>query len=84
MHLGERALLGEVVRGGGSAGGAMGLVADDEVERVESHALGIGNHLDGLVGREHDVHALRAVEALYLLVQCRRVRGGGVRDIGKR
>ena len=83
VHLGERALVGKVVRGGGCSGGAMGLVADDEVERIESHALGIGNHLDGLVGREHDVHALRAVEALYLLVQCRWVCGGGIRDIGK-
>lgn len=83
MYLGKRALLGEVVRCGRGAGGAMRLVADDKVERVESHALGIGNHLDGLVGREHDVRTLRAVEALYLLVQCRRVRGGGIRNIGK-
>lgn len=37
----------------------MGLVADDEVERFELAAvLGLGDHVNGLVGREDHGHRL--------------------------
>ncbi len=41
----------------GDAGGAVGLVADDEVKGGEAGFLGVRNGLDGMVGGEDDRHA---------------------------
>ena len=84
VDLGEGALVRQVVGGGGRARGAVRLVAHDQVERVEAHALGVGDHLDGLVRGEHHVDAAAAVESLDLPVERFRVGGRRVRDVGER
>ena len=64
-----------------SAGGAVGLVADDEVELGEIvPVLRGGDDLDRLVGREHDRHPVRC-RLRDLRSQLRRVGGGGVIEV---
>ena len=47
-----------VLTGQGDAGGAVGFIANDEIEIVEAYLLGVMHRLDGLVGGEDDVKAL--------------------------
>ena len=62
----------------GGAGRAVGLVADDQVERAErAGLLGLGDGVDGLVGREDHRHALRRLELQGEAVLDEAVRGRG-------
>ena len=50
--------VGFVLPGKGHAGGAMRLVANNQIEfEILDLLLSFGNHLDGLVGGKHDCHA---------------------------
>ena len=62
----------------GGAGRAVGLVADDQVERAErAGLLGLGDGIDGLVGREDHRHALRRLELQGEAVLDEPIRRGG-------
>ena len=82
VDLSELALLLQVVRRLGRARGAVGLVGHDEIEGVETHALGVRDDLDRLVGREDHVDPAALVESPHLLVEVLGVGGGGIRDVG--
>jgi hypothetical protein len=56
--------VGRVFARQGQAGGAVCLVADDKVEIAKPCALGIGQHLDRLIGRENDDAAILGSDAL--------------------
>ena len=56
----ERGLL---VAGQRGAGGAVCLVADDEVEvRQVTLGLGLVDHVNGLIGGEHHGHRIRVLQ----------------------
>ena len=62
----------------GGAGRAVGLVADDQVEGAErAGLLGLGDGVDGLVGREDHRHALRRLELQGEAVLDEPIRRGG-------
>ena len=69
-----------------AAGGAVGLVADDEVELRQAHLLGLVDDVDRLVRREHDHEAVRVPPAARRVVlhQAVGMRGGGVLEAGER
>ena len=63
------------------AGGAVRLIAYDQVEVGQAELLGAGDHVDGLVGGEH--HVQRVVAPAEAGGDGVRVRGRGIRDVGQ-
>lgn len=75
----DEVAFGLVVEGG--AGGAVGFVADDEVEGGEAvEVLGFAEDLDGVVGGEDHAHVAGIVALLHLGGEAFGVGGGGIAE----
>ena len=72
---------GVLLTGQRGAGGAVGLVADDQVEVREAHLLRLVQHVDGLVRGEHHGAARVVREAIQLSDQTFGARGGRQRQV---
>ncbi len=66
----------------GGSGGAVGLIADDEIEIAEAvKVLGAADDIERMIGGEDDAHVVRVVALFHFLREALGIGGGGVAEL---